>query len=100
MRLRKRIEVIIELISLEETKGEYDRIGLEKKKKEILDVEIPRIVIPLTPGKNISVIAEVIAMNHLLALRGIFPAEEYDKELLRVLSAMQIPSVHDDEDIE
>jgi HPr kinase/phosphorylase len=100
VRLRKRIEVIIELILLEETKGEYDRIGLKKEKKEILNVKIPRVVIPLTPGKNISVIAEVIAMNYLLELRGISPAKEYDRELKKLLAKKEIPSVHYDENIE
>jgi HPr kinase/phosphorylase len=84
----------------DEVKGDYDRTGLQQKTKKILGIETPYVVIPLTPGKNISVIAEVIAMNHLLALRGIYPAQEYDKELQRVLSDMQIPSVHYDEDVE
>ncbi|UCG30099.1 MAG: HPr(Ser) kinase/phosphatase [candidate division WOR-3 bacterium] len=100
VRLQKRIEVIIELVLWDEIKGDYDRIGLEKKKKEILGVEVPHIVIPLSPGKNISVIAEVIAMNYLLDLRGVRPAEDYDKELKRILTEREIPSVHFDEDIE
>lgn len=100
IRLRKRIEVVVELILWDETKGEYERIGLEKKVKKILDVKIPRIVIPLTPGKNISVIAEVIAMNYLLGLRGINPAKEYDIELKRVLSEKEMSGVYYDEHIE
>jgi HPr kinase/phosphorylase len=100
VRLKKRIEVILELVLWDEIKGEFDRVGLEKKNKEILGIEIPHIVIPLSPGKNISVIAEVIAMNYLLDLRGVRPAEEYDKELRRVLTEREMPSVHFDEDIE
>lgn len=100
VRLRKRIEVVVELILWDKTKGEYERIGLEKKVKKILDVKIPRIVIPLTPGKNVSVIAEVIAMNYLLELRGINPAKEYDIELKRVLSEKEISGVYYDEHIE
>jgi HPr kinase/phosphorylase len=100
VRLQKRIEVIIELVLWEEIKGEFERIGLEKKTKDVLGVEIPHIVIPLSPGKNISVIAEVIAMNHLLDLRGVRPAQEYDQELKKILSEHEMPSVHFDEDIE
>ncbi len=100
VRLRKRIETIVELVLWDEVKGEYDRTGLQKKTKKILDIAIPSVIIPLTPGKNVSVIAEVIAMNHLLALRGIYPAKEYDVELRRVLANMQVPSVHYDEEIE
>ncbi len=100
VRLKKRIEMIIELVLWDEIKGNFDRLGIEKKKKEILGVGVPQIVIPLSPGKNISVIAEVIAMNYLLDLRGVRPAEEYDKELKRILSEREMPSVHFDEDIE
>ncbi len=100
VRLRKRIEVVIELILWDEAQGDYERLGLVKSTKKILDVEVPRIVIPLTPGKNISVIAEVVAMNYLLALRGIYPAKEYDAELKRILADLEIPSAHSDEDIE
>jgi len=100
VRLKKRIEVILELVLWDEIKGEFERIGLEKKAKEILGVKIPHIIIPLSPGKNISVIAEVIAMNYLLDLRGVRPAEEYNQELRRILSEHEMPSVHFDEDIE
>lgn len=100
VRLKKRIEVILELVLWDEIKGEFERIGLEKKTKEILGIKVPHIVIPLSPGKNISVIAEVIAMNYLLDLRGVRPAEEYDQELRRILSEHEMPSVHFDEDIE
>ncbi|UCD05249.1 MAG: HPr(Ser) kinase/phosphatase [candidate division WOR-3 bacterium] len=100
VRLQKRIEIIIELGLWDEVKGNFDRLGIEKKKKEILGVAVPHILIPLSPGKNISVIAEVIAMNYLLDLRGVRPAEEYDRELKRILSEREIPNVHFDEDIE
>jgi HPr kinase/phosphorylase len=100
VRLRKRIEMVIELVLWDEVKGEYDRIGLQEKTKKILDITLPRIIIPLTPGKNISVIAEVIAMNYLLGLRGVYPAREYDQELKKVLARLETPSVHYDEDVE
>jgi HPr kinase/phosphorylase len=100
VRLRKRIEVIIELVHWEETKGEYERLGIKRKLKSILGVKIPYIKLPLTPGKNISVIAEVVAMNYLLKLRGINVAKEYNEELQRVIFKKEIPSVHFDEDIE
>ncbi|HEX7319736.1 MAG TPA: HPr(Ser) kinase/phosphatase [bacterium] len=89
VRMRKRIEIIIELVFWNEAKGEYDRVGLDYKRKDVLGVKTPYIVIPLTPGKNISVIAEVIAMNYLLELRGIYTAKEYDKELKKILSQPQ-----------
>ena len=46
-----------------------DRTGLDGQTTTILDVELPKITVPLNPGKNITVIAEVIAMNHLLQVQ-------------------------------
>ncbi|MGB3340019.1 MAG: HPr(Ser) kinase/phosphatase [bacterium] len=100
VRLRKRVEVVLELVLWDEVKGDFERVGINAKTKKMLDIEIPRIVIPLTPGKNVSVIAEVVAMNHLLRLRGIHPAEEYNKELKRILAQMEAPTSHYDEEIE
>jgi HPr kinase/phosphorylase len=100
VRLRKRVEVILELVLWDEVKGDFERVGINARTKKILDIEIPRIIIPLTPGKNVSVIAEVVAMNYLLKLRGIHPAEEYNKELKRILSQMEAPTSHYDEEIE
>jgi HPr kinase/phosphorylase len=100
VRVRKRIEVVIELVLWDDAQGDFERIGLQRKTKKILSIELPRYVVPLTPGKNISVIAEVIAIHHLLELRGIRPAEEYDRELKRLLRHMETPSIHYDEDIE
>ena len=100
VRLQKRIEVVMELSMEEEVKEDYDRVGLETKKKKILGIEVQRVVLPLTPGKHISVIAEVVAMNYLLSLHGVVPAREYDRELRRVLSQMETLHVHYDEDLE
>jgi HPr kinase/phosphorylase len=100
VRMRKRVEIIIELVFWDDARGRLERLGLTRQKKEILGIPIPHILIPLTPGKNISVIAEVIAMNYLLELRGINAAQEYNRELKRILAKKEIPGVYFDEDIE
>ena len=48
----------------------------------ILGVELPKITVYLNPGKNITVIAEVIAMNHLLRYSGVNPAEAFNERLM------------------
>jgi chromate transporter len=49
----------------------------------ILGASIPLVQVPITPGKNITVIAEVIAMNHLLKYSGVDPAERFNERLMR-----------------
>ena len=66
----------------EET-GNYDRTGLESQTMEVLGVKLPRVVVPLNPGKNITVIAEVVAMNHLLKFSGVDSAALFNQRLMR-----------------
>ncbi|MGH7636983.1 MAG: HPr(Ser) kinase/phosphatase, partial [Gemmatimonadaceae bacterium] len=49
----------------------------------ILDVTLPKVRVLLNPGKNITVICEVIAMNHLLKYSGFDPAERFNERLIK-----------------
>jgi HPr kinase/phosphorylase len=81
VRMRKRIEVEVRLKRWSDDE-DYERLGLEEKPTTILGVEIPLITVPVVSGKNISVISEVLAMNHLLKLCGYSSAEEFNNRLL------------------
>ena len=82
VRQQKRIEVIVHLEEWHQGK-EVDRTGLDGETTEILGVQLPRITIALNPGKNITVVAEVIAMHHLLKFSGIDPAERFNQALIK-----------------
>ncbi len=86
IRQQKRVEVVVHLEKWS-TEAEYDRTGLDQTETEILGVSLPRVVVPLNPGKNMGVIAEVIAMNHLLRLTGINSAEAFHESLRRAATA-------------
>jgi HPr kinase/phosphorylase len=82
VRQQKRIEVVVQLEEWHH-QATVERTGLDGETTDILGVPIPRITIPLNPGKNITVIAEVIAMHHLLKFSGIDPAERFNARLLK-----------------
>lgn len=82
VRQQKRIEVIVQLVEWQQGM-EADRTGLDGETTEILDTSLPRITILLNPGKNITVVAEVIAMHHLLKWSGIDPAERFNTALIK-----------------
>ncbi|MGI8546674.1 MAG: HPr(Ser) kinase/phosphatase [Gemmatimonadaceae bacterium] len=82
VRQQKRLEVVVQLETWDED-APVDRTGLDTAMATILGVEIPRITVPLNPGKNITVIAEVIAMNHLLRYSGINTAEQFNDRLIQ-----------------
>jgi HPr kinase/phosphorylase len=82
VRQQKRIEVVVKLEEWNQ-EAPVDRTGLDGETKRILDVELPMVRVPLNPGKNITVIAEVIALNHLLKYSGIDPAARFNEGLIR-----------------
>ena len=81
VRQQKRIEVVVRLEEWDQN-AMVDRTGLDTNTTTILGVAIPLITVPLNPGKNITVIAEVIALNHLLRYSGINPAEVFNQRLI------------------
>lgn len=80
IRAQKRVEMEIQLMEWD-NKEDYERLGLEEEYREILGVEIPLIRLPIFPGKNITVIAETLALNLHLKVYGFHPAKDFDKRL-------------------
>jgi len=82
VRQQKRIEVVVQLEDWETAK-DTDRTGLAREETMILDVAVPRVVVPLNPGKNITVISEVVAMMHLLRYSGVDVAAAFNARLIK-----------------
>ncbi|MEA2104435.1 MAG: HPr(Ser) kinase/phosphatase [Candidatus Cloacimonadota bacterium] len=80
VRIQKRIETQVELVPWRPNM-DYERIGLKERYSRILDVEIPITYLPVSPGKSIAVIIEVIAMNHMLKVYGYNAAEIFNQRL-------------------
>ena len=85
IRERKKIEIVLELVEWDPG-VEYDRLGVEDRKFRILDVEIPMLVVPVRPGRNMTTIIEVAARNHLLKLQGHHSAREFQERLNRAIA--------------
>ena len=77
----EKIDLVINLEPWQEGKM-YDRLGLDEQRTEILGIEIPSIVIPVSHGRNISVVIEVAAMNNRQKKMGYNTAEEFNKRLM------------------
>lgn len=86
VRYQKRLEVVMEL-TLWDDNLDINRTGLDHDTLSILDVEVPFIQLPITPGKNITVIAEVIAMNHLLKHYGYDAAQAFQDRIQSSIEA-------------
>ncbi len=85
IRLQKRVEVEVRLAEWSKD-ADYERVGIDERRTNILDVEIPLVEVPITPGKNITVIAEVIALNYLVKVYGGYsPAERLNQHLIELM---------------
>jgi HPr kinase/phosphorylase len=80
-RQQKRIEVVVQLEDWDASR-EYDRTGLVLQETQILDITIPLVTVPLNPGKNLTVICEVVAMTHLLRYSGVDSARNLNERLI------------------
>ena len=84
IRDRKEIQLVVTLAEWDSRKN-YDRIGLEEQFMEILGVNIPKLEIPVKPGRNIPVIIETAAMNERLKTMGYNAAKEFNQNILKWL---------------
>ncbi len=75
IRLQKRVETVVELADWKEGE-EFERLGLDEGTRVFLDLQIPALRLPINPGKNITVIAEAIALSHYLYASGHNAAKE------------------------
>ncbi len=86
----KRIDVEVRLREWSAS-VQYDRLGLEDRMTTILGLKVPVVTIPIIPGKNITVLAEVVAMNHQLKIQGIHSVDLLDKSLIEAMRKKSAP---------
>ncbi len=80
IRYQKRLEIVVELEDWNSSES-YERVGLDDTTIEILGIPIASVKLPIFPGKNITVIAEVIALNYLLKTYGYNAAQHLANKL-------------------
>ena len=69
------VELVVELEPWDRTKN-YDRTGLETDSYDILGVQVPSMLIPVMPGRNLAVILETAAINNRQKEMGYNAAQE------------------------
>ena len=85
IRVSKRVELVVNLERWEAGR-EYDRLGLEETRHDILGLKVPLIRMPVAPGRSLAVLVEVAARNQLLRARGLNAARDLAERLDRTLS--------------
>ena len=77
----EKIDLVINLEEWDNNKM-YDRLGLDEQTTDILGIDVPSIVLPVSSGRNLSVVIEVAAMNNRQKRMGYNTAQEFNKRLM------------------
>ncbi len=92
IRFQKRLEIIVVLQEYNPNE-DYTRIGLDEVETDIMGVKVATVNLPIFPGKNITVIAEVIAVNYLLRTYGYNAAKELSGRLQEEISKKSVSDI-------
>lgn len=75
-RLSKRVEFVVELERWD-TARTYDRLGLDDAYHDLLGLRIPKVTMPVAPGRTVATLVEVAARNQLLRNRGVHTGRDF-----------------------
>jgi HPr kinase/phosphorylase len=76
VKLTEKIDMVIQLEQWDTNKS-YDTLGTEDVYATILGIKVPATVVPVKPGRNLSIIIEIAAMNHRQKKMGYNAAKEF-----------------------
>ena len=100
IRNAKRIELVVQLERWDPDR-DYERLGLDELRYEILALKVPLIRMPVAPGRSLGVLVEVAARNQLLRTRGLNAARDLATRLEQTLREKDMHADADaDEDVE
>jgi HPr kinase/phosphorylase len=85
VREAKKIELVIELHEWD-ANAEYDRLGFDDQHDRLLEVAVPKLRLPVRPGRSLATLIEVAARNQLLKYQGIHSARAFRDHLQRAMA--------------
>jgi HPr kinase/phosphorylase len=81
IRSEKRVDLVVSLRLWNEVE-DVDRLGMDEQYVQILDINIPHIIIPVRPGRDLARLIEVAAFQTKLRAAGVNPAKELNERLI------------------
>lgn len=88
----KEIEMVVNLEEWD-AKKEYDRLGLDDQFFKLFDVNLPYVLIPVRPGRDLALLVEVAALNHRLRKMGHHASRDLNEELIRGMKTKSLKEV-------
>ena len=94
LKRNKALKLIVKMVELtSDNSAQFDRLGDSIKTVNILGLKIPEVTLPVAPGRNLAVLVEAAARNHLLNMNGYNAAEEFIKRQNQAIEKNQHASV-------
>lgn len=90
---KKEIQLVIELEEWD-GKKDYDRVGVDQAAANILGVAVPKLVVPVKPGRNLPIIIETASMNQRLRSIGVDSAKDFNQNVLRWMEMTEVQSTY------
>jgi len=92
VRREKTLRLIVHLERMKRQRfARIDRLQAEQKTRTILDVAVPEVALVVAPGRNLAVLVEAAARNHILRMRGIDPLAELTERQERAMRTNAAP---------
>jgi HPr kinase/phosphorylase len=92
VRPRKKVDLIIKFVDYNEWISDKttDRLNTAETQEVIFGVPIPITQCPVSPGRNMSEIVELVAKNHILKIMGCDSTKEFLTEVDKAANAGEI----------
>ncbi|MEI8125304.1 MAG: HPr(Ser) kinase/phosphatase [Parachlamydiaceae bacterium] len=88
VRDNKSIDIVVKL-EVWDDHNFYDRVGIDEKFCDILEIKLPYHILPVKPGRDVVLLLETIALNHRLKRMGYNSAKEFNTKLLEMITSKQ-----------
>jgi HPr kinase/phosphorylase len=93
IRDRNQIQLVIELEDWDPQKN-YERLGSKDEYIDILGVSVPKLVMPVKPGRNCCIVIEAAVMNERLKSMGYNSGKEFERNILKWIESERVNSVY------
>lgn len=77
------LDLLVDLCRLDDSGASFDRLGIDDATRDVLGAPIPYLQLPVYPGRDMGVLLEVAARNHLLKIAGHHSAREFAARFAR-----------------
>jgi len=88
LRRNKTLRMIVNMVQFTpENQHQFDRLGTREHTRNMLGLEVPELTLPVAPGRNLAVLVEAAARNHLLKIGGYNSADDFIERQRRAIQA-------------